>query len=343
MTSTDRLIRTGFIAGFAALALAACDRQPEALELEGSAFGTRYQVILVDPGGDPGLETGPLAGAIEDTLESLDRTFSTWRADSEISRINRAEAGIDLLLSDDFQQVLAEARSVHRLSGGALDVALLPLAEAWGFQALSVTTPPSDEALARLKRITGMQRLAFGEDGSSLRKRDARQGLDLSALAKGYAVDRLGDLLREAGANDFLVAFGGEILARGERPGGGPWRIAIEPPAEGLPSIPLLLSDAAVATSGDYRNFVEIDGDRLGHVLDPATGRPSVNGAVSATVIAASTQRADALATAFLVLDEASAFELAATLGVGLRRVVRHGDGFASRENAAFRAHVATP
>ena len=319
------------------LALVGCAREPDILQFEGGAFGTRYQILLPDSD----IDTEALADAVEKTLEDLDRTFSTWRPDSEISRINAAEAGVELLISDDLRRVLDEARAVHELSGGALDIALLPLATAWGFQGETEAAPPSSATLAATLAYTGMQRLVFSEDGARLRKRDARQGLDVSALAKGYAVDRLGDLLLAAGASHFLVEFGGEILALGERPGGGPWRVAVEPAGPGQPAVALALSNAAVATSGDYRNHVTIDGRRLGHVLDPVTGRPAEAGVVAATVIADNAQRADALATAFLVMDEAAAFGLADTLGVGLRRVTRGEQGLVSRDNAFFRTHLA--
>jgi thiamine biosynthesis lipoprotein len=320
-----------------ALLLAGCMQKPEALQLEGSAFGTRYQILLADRD----LDTEVLADAVENTLDSLDRTFSTWRSDSEISRINAAGAGRFLPLSDDLQRVLAEARTVHDLTGGALDIALLPLATAWGFQESTGPAAPSPSTVEAILAYSGMRRLTFSEDGARLGKHDARQGLDVSSLAKGYAVDRLGELLEEAGAKNFLVEFGGEILARGKRPGGGPWRVAVESPGPGEPELGLVLSNAAVATSGDYRNHRIIDGQRLGHVLDPRTGRPSETGAVAATVIAGNAQRADALATAFLVMDADAAFELADALGVGLRRVTRGDPGLTGRDNAAFRAHLA--
>jgi thiamine biosynthesis lipoprotein len=322
-----------------ALGLAGCEREPGILQLDGGAFGTRYQILLAD--GD--IDIGALADAVEDTLRDLDETFSTWRPDSEISRINQADADRDLLLSDDFQRVLAQARSVHELSGGALDIALLPLAKAWGFQGTVAPTPPSESTVAGILAYTGMQRLVFSEDGTRLRKQDARQGLDVSALAKGYAVDRLGGLVEAAGAKNFLVEFGGEVLAVGERPGGGPWRVAVESPGPGQPELALALSDAAVATSGDYRNHVIIGGQRLGHVLDPRTGRPAEAGVVAATVIAGDALRADALATAFLVMDPAEAFELADSLRVGLRRVTRSETGLVSHENDAFRRYRAPP
>jgi thiamine biosynthesis lipoprotein len=318
--------------------MAGCAQKPEALQLEGSAFGTRYQILLVERD----LDTDALAAAVENTLDTLDKTFSTWRPDSEISRINAAEADRDLKLSKDFQEVLTEARTVHVLSGGALDIALLPLTMAWGFQGDTEPSPPSSAAVAEILAYARMERMTFSEDGARLRKLDARQALDLSALAKGYAVDRLGELLEDAGARNFLVEFGGEVLARGERPGGGPWRVAVESVGPGQPQVALLLNSEAVATSGDYRNHILIDGRRLGHVLDPRTGRPSETGVVAATVIAGNAQRADALATAFLVMNEADAFELADTLGVGLRRVTSAGQGLASRDNAVFRKRLAS-
>ncbi len=314
-----------------------CERNPPLLQLDGGAFGTRYQILLVDDG----VDVAALADGITATLAELDLTFSTWRPDSEISRINAAGAGRDLALSLDLQRVLEEARAVHELSGGALDVALLPLSELWGFQDTSEPIMPSDDAVALALTFSGMEHLALSDDGAVLSKRDARQGLDVSALAKGYAVDRLGALLEAAGAKNYLVEFGGEVLAAGERPGGGPWRVVVEPAGPDLPSLTLALSDQAVATSGDYRNHIVIDGRRLGHVLDPRTGRPAEAGVVAATVIADSAQRADALATAFLVMEESAAFDLADALGIGLRRVTRGDRGLISRNNDAFQERLA--
>jgi thiamine biosynthesis lipoprotein len=319
------------------LTMVGCEREPQALQLEGGAFGTRYQILLAGEG----VDLTALADTIEDTLGHLDLAFSTWRPDSEISRINAAEADRELALSPDLQRVLEEARVVHELSDGALDVALLPLSTIWGFQGAAEPVIPSDDSVALALTYSGMKRLDFNAHGTGLRKRDARQGLDVSALAKGYAVDRLGELLEAAGADNFLVEFGGEVLAVGERPGGGPWRVVVESVGPDLPALVLALSGEAVATSGDYRNHLVIDGRRLGHVLDPATGRPSEAGVVAATVIADTARRADALATAFLVMDEAAAFGLADTLGVGLRRVTREERGLVSRENQAFLERLA--
>lgn len=320
----------------ATLVVTGCERNPPALQLDGGAFGTRYQILLVDDG----VDVATLADDITATLAELDLAFSTWRPDSEISRINAAGADRDLVLSEHLQRVLEEARFVHELSGGALDVALLPLSELWGFQDTLEPIIPSDDAVRLTLTYSGMEHLTFSEDGAVLRKRDARQGLDVSALAKGYAVDRLGELLEAAGAENYLVEFGGEVLAAGERPGGGPWRVVVESAGPDLPSLALALSDEAVATSGDYRNHIVIDGRRLGHVLDPRTGRPAEAGVVAATVIADSAQRADALATAFLVLDESVAFDLADDLGIGLRRVTRGDRGLVSRSNDAFQERL---
>ncbi len=318
---------------------AGCERQAETRQLEGAAFGTRYQIVLADEE----VDTSSLAAEIEDTLDALDQTFSTWRPDSEISRINAAEAGRDLPLSVDFQRVLAEARTVHELSGGALDIALLPLTLAWGFQGETDPARPSDAMIRSILTYSGMGHLEFSEDGARLRKHDARQGLDVSAIAKGYAIDRMGERLRAAGATNYLVEFGGEVLVMGKRPDGAPWRVAVESTGPGQPVLPLALSNEAVATSGDYRNHIVVDGRRLGHVLDPVTGRPAESGVVAATVIAGNALRADALATAFLLMDEAAAFELAESLGVGLRRVTQDSAGLVSRDNSAFRKRLASP
>ena len=154
--------------------------------------------------------------------------------------------------------------------------------------------------------------------------KQAEVQLDFSALAKGYAVDRIAALLRRAGVRDFLVEIGGEVYAEGRSAQGGPWRIGIERPAPGQRQIQrvLPLRDLGMATSGDYRNFFELDGKRYGHTLDPRTGWPVRHHLLSATVLDASTARADALATAFMVLGPAETLRLAEAHGLAVLAII---------------------
>lgn len=311
--------------------LTGCRDAPRIHVLDGATFGTRYQVQLVAT--DP--DTAALGAEIERVLGEIDRSLSTWREDSEISAFNRRRDSAWVALSPPFAAVMAGAFSAWRDTGGTFDVTLRPLSLAWGFQGPRAPGPPAPEELAILQAHTGMDRLVLAPDGRALRKTDPTVEIDLSAIAKGYAVDRVGAVLDAAGHDDWLVEIGGEVRGRGARPDGAPWRIAVEPPpgpeALGapttLPELPVVaLRDLAIATSGDYRNALLLEGRRLGHVLDPASGRPAAQGVTSATVLAASAMRADALATAFLVMPPEASLTLADRLGVGLLLVLRVED-----------------
>lgn len=315
----------------ALLGLTACGETPPAHVFEGDTFGTTWQVRLSAPVGAP----DELREALQTTLDRIDAELSTWREDSTISAFNQVHSEDWFPLTPHFAAVLDGAQWAARETGGALDITLRPLSVAWGFQGDGTPQVPEVEELRALRRHVGMHRLERAADGQSLRKRDPRVEIDLSAVAKGYAVDVLADLLREAGVENFLVEIGGEVFARGARPDGDAWRVAVDTPdAEMAQS--LTLSGLAVATSGDYRNFFEIDGRRYAHVLHPLTGRPPDNGTAAATVVAPTAMAADALATAFLVLKPDDALAAGDRLGVGVRLIRRVGEGYTVQQNKRF-------
>lgn len=319
--------------------LLACGGEPEVHVLDGHAMGTRYQLRLAEPVADmEGLRV-----AITEELADIDRQLSTWRDDSEISRFNHGAGTDPWPVAGAFLAVLDKALALSRDTEGALDITLRPLALAWGFQGEGPPRVPSDAALRSLRAHTGMHLLerTVSSGGVTLRKRDARVEIDLSAVAKGYAVDRLAARAREAGARNFLVEIGGEVRAGGQRPGGGAWRVAVEPVTPNSARQVLVLENEAVATSGDYRNYFEVDGRRYAHVLDPATGRPAANGTAGATVVAGDAATADGLATAFLVMAPERAQALAEQLGVGLKLELRNGDRVVTHMNRAFETHLA--
>jgi len=342
-------LKTALLLGGLALSLlAACRPAPETLVLEGRTMGTGFQVRLARPVPDP----DALHQAIEAELAAIDRQMSTWRDDSEIARFNRARDSGWHPISPAFATVLRRARELSETTGGALDVTLRPLARAWGFQGEGPPRVPPPDLIDDLRAHAGMAMLELAPSGDALRKLDPALELDVSALAKGYAVDRLAARVAAAGGQDFLVAIGGEVRAAGERPGGGPWRIGVErvsgPERTGrgeeaaVDSMPaLLLRDEAVASSGDYRNYFLVDGERYAHVLDPATGRPAAFGVAVATVVAPDAITADALATAFMAMPPDRSLALADELGVALRLALRGADGPTVRINDAFRARQA--
>ncbi len=296
-------------------------------------MGTTYSVQLVDP--DPDREA--LGRAIERELDNLDRQLSTWRDESEIARFNRLPADEGFPLSPAFAAVLERALELGRATGGALDPTVLPLSRAWGFQGDRAPAVPADTEIAALLTHTGAGLLSveIDEDGPRARKSDPRVEIDLSALAKGYAVDRLAALVERGGGRNYLVEIGGELRAAGRRADGTPWRVGLEGP-DGLTGGVVLLEDEAVATSGDYRNYFETQGVRHSHVLDPRTGRPVAHATAVATVVAADAMTADGLATAFLVLPPDEALAVADQFGVALSLQLRKDDRFETRSNAAF-------
>ncbi len=342
LTTHPGFVATRTVLLLAVLFLAGCRPSPSVFVLDGTTMGTNYQVRIADPG----VDRDRLATRIDAELEEIDRQMSTWREDSEISALNRHRDPERMAVSPAFGAVVQRAVELSAATDGAFDVTLRPLAVAWGFQGGGEPRVPDEEELAALRERTGMTRLVVesGPGGVRIGKTHPDLQVDLSAIAKGYGVDRLAALVREAGGENFLVEIGGEVRTGGERPGGGPWRVAVER-SDGAPrsaaGAVLLLDNVAVATSGDYINYFERDGRHYGHVLDPATGRPVEHGTVAATVVAGDTATADALATAFLVLAPDRAFEVAGNLDVGLRLEIREGERLVARTNAAFDRRLA--
>ena len=333
-----------FVGALVALGLAsaaACFRTapPDgALRIEGLSMGTSYSVTV--PGAEPGDEP-PISAAVRDELELVDGLMSTYRSDSELSRFNRHRSLEPFALSPETFEVLAATRRASQLTGGAFDATVGPLVDAWGFGPAGATARPSDEVVDRLLGHCGWAKLRLDPAARTAKKADPRLQCDLSAIAKGYAVDRISAALGKLGFRDHLVEIGGELVARGRNSEGQAWRVGIErPDASGrLVQRILRIRDVAVATSGDYRNFQGSGGERYSHVLDPRTGRPVSSRVASATVLDASATRADALATALMVLGEDAGAALAEREDLAVLMIVREGDS-GLRESASSRFHA---
>jgi len=304
-------------------------------------MGTTWTVTYA---GDA-LDTDRARAMIEAELVAINDALSTYQADAEISRLNAMPGDVDTVLSERFAEVLDAALRVGRLSGGAYDVTVGPLVDLWGFGAGDFRgAVPRREAIDGARAAVGADRLNWEADTRRLR-RPAGMRIDLSSIAKGYAVDRVSALLAQAGVADSLVEIGGELRARGERPEGGPWRLAVESPdpAQGRIVDALVVSDAAVATSGDYRNYFEVDGRRYSHLVDPRTGYPVDHELVSVTVIARDCMIADALATALIVLGLDEARAVASREGVTAQFVTAAESGLALHYVGNFEAYRRAP
>jgi thiamine biosynthesis lipoprotein len=312
---------------------------PAAAEFSGRSMGTTWAVTLALPD-LPAPARAEIQAAIEARLGQVDALMSTYREDSELSRFNRAAAGAAFAVSPEMLEVFRVAAEVSELSDGAFDVTVGPLVAAWGFGATDrVPGEPPAAELAALRERVGYRELVVDSAGHSLRKTRADIRCDLSAIAKGYAVDRVAEALGSLGFADFLVEVGGEVRARGRRLDGGPWRVAIERPEVDRRAVfeVVPLRDLALATSGDYRNYVDLGGRRISHTIDPRTGRPVEHGLASVSVLHRDAIHADALATALNVLGPEAGYALADREGLAAYFIVRRADGsFAARSTSAF-------
>ena len=251
---------------------------------------------------------------IEDALEDIDQKMSTYRLDSELSRFNSARSTDPFPVSTETLAVFQHALEISELTGGAFDVTVGALVDAWGFGPSGQPAAfPTDADIERLQEHVGYQQLELDLVASTVRKSDPMLSSDLSALAKGYAVDRVVELLRAEGLESSLVEVGGEVRTMGRSERGDAWRVGIERPVVGPPTVHRLvrLRDRALATSGDYRNYYEVGGRRISHTIDPRTGRPVTHDLASVSVIAQLCVRADAIATALEVLGPDEGFAMA--------------------------------
>lgn len=311
------------------------------ITLKGPIFGTYYQVILATPMRRD--EVADIEAGILRELEAVDASMSTYREDSELSAFNRSPIGEWQGLSPELIQVLTISQRVSRSSDGAFDITVGGLVNLWSFgpEARPETVPPEDLLEARLAQI-GPDKVELDTEGNRAR-RLGDVYVDLSAVAKGYGVDRVGDYLESQGVDNFLVDIGGELVLRGHRDGEAePWRVGVEVPDERrqVAQYVLALTDLSVATSGDYRNYFEQDGQRYSHTIDPRTGRPVGHALASVTVLHASSALADAWATALSVLGPRAALATARREGLAVLTLERDGEGWISRVSPAFAERV---
>jgi thiamine biosynthesis lipoprotein len=274
------------------------------VEFIGPTMGTTYSVKLVAPDLTPEAHA-ELGRSIESELERVNELMSTYRPDSELSRFNRLDSTEPYPISPETFEVFEVAQAVSERSGGAFDVTVGPLVAAWGFGATDrPPRPPAPEELAALRQKVGYQRLRLHSDEGAISKSHPDTWCDLSAIAKGYAVDRVAEAISSRGHESFLIEVGGELAGRGTKRGGQPWRVGIERPdnVQRVTHEVVELRDRALATSGDYRNYYEVDGRRISHTIDPRQGRPIRHSLASVSVIHESAVWADALATALNVM-----------------------------------------
>lgn len=286
----------------------------------GEAMGTTYSIQADCLGSLPN-------DRLDAELVRINALMSTYDPHSELSRFNRGPVDVTVPVSPELVEVVAAAFVVSEQTQGAFDATVAPLVALWGFGADAARRIPGDEDVTQALRSVSYRRVAHEHEPPTLTKL-LPATLDLSGIAKGFAVDRLASLLDDSGCQAYLIEFGGEIKARANAPGGGPWRVGVESPSGPDYVRTVLLGTNALATSGDYRQYRESDGVRVSHVIDPRTGYPVRHRLASVTVVADTAMMADAYATAMLVMGEAEARRFAGDEDLAAMFIVRAAEGF---------------
>lgn len=306
--------------------------------LAGRTMGTNWSLKFDNPAMLP---QPAVLGAVTLALDRVVAQMSTWEPASDISRYNGAPAGSRHAVPNAFAEVLACALHWAEASGGAIDPTVGPLVALWGFGAQAgqaAVSPPSPDALAEARERIGWRRLAFDPTRGCITQ-PGDLWLDLSGVAKGFAVDHVADALHAIGLHDFLIEVGGELKGRGKRPDGQPWRVRLDTLVDALP--PLALDGLAVATSGDRWHAHEHAGRRWSHTIDPRNGEPASPDVASVTVLHPQCMHADALATALAVLGPTEGLAFAQRHDIAALFVCRGAAGPRTIASIAWQARSA--
>ncbi|OED41281.1 hypothetical protein ACH42_14385 [Endozoicomonas sp. (ex Bugula neritina AB1)] len=343
--------------------------RPKLNTFNGKIMGTTYSVGYVTT-----LFENPvneISQKVHAALADVDQRMSTYKKDSELMQFNGALVGQPVTLSQDIVDLVWLAQHYSQLSEGAYDVTVGPLVNLWGFgpshwaklneqgvrsdDEKPINAPefvqwmideypgavPSPELIEEARANVGYQYLEVDRKNSTLIKKKALF-LDLNSIAKGYGVDQGAAALRAAGITDYMVEVGGEILVKGKKPNGQPWKLAVIGPEMGQNGVSAIVApgDKALATSGDYLNFFEVNGKRYSHTINPATGWPEAKRIAEVAVIADTVAEADAMATMFMVLGDKEGLALANKEGIAARFAYYTGDGYETVTSEAFRPYL---
>ncbi len=333
----SRLLTLGLV-----LLLGGCGLDPDpTVELKGPTMGTYYAVKIPRP--PAGADAQDLQRGAQGVLDAVNAEISTYDPQSELSRLNRNPGTDWIPISPNLLAVLEEGRAIGALSDGAFDITVGPLVNLWGFgpeHAADAVPPP--EAVRAARERVGAHLLELRSDPPALRKQRGDVYIDLSALGEGEGADRVAAYLESLGVTDYMVAVAGTLRVRGKNPKGEPWGIAIEEPRPDRRSVRRILpvTDRAISTSGDYRNFFEEGGRRYSHHIDPRTGEPVAQRLASVSVVLPAApdaaRRADGLATALLLMGEDKGPRLATEKGIAAYFIVREDQGFREIESPAL-------
>lgn len=317
--------------------LAACDDE-KVQGFGGPTMGSTYRVQYVASGKTPGADR--LQAGVQALLDDLDRAASTYRADSDVARFNAAPAGTCMPMPASVVAMFAYAETLHRESDGAFDITLLPALQVWGFGPRgAITHRPAPEQLEALRGFVGMEHVRVDTANPAALCKDAAASIEFNSVAAGYVVDKIAAYLEAQGVASFLVDVTGELRAKGRKPDGGPWRIALEAPISQARVAQRIvpLEGMGVSTSGDYRNYFEEGGVRYSHTLDPRTLSPVTHKLAAVSVIAETALAADGLSTLLMALGPDRGYDFAVRHQLAAFFITSTGGDNA--ENRSFAAH----
>ena len=317
-------------------------QQPVETVLSGETQGTTWHLKMVLDGVP--VQPAQIQAEVEALFHEIDDHFSTWRADSELSRFNQAETSEPQAVSVDLIHLTNLARQIHDRTGGCYDPTVQPLSELWGFARDEQRVPAPAEIQATLAHV-GMDKLEIDTAGNRLRKRDPLVKLSLDSIAQGFTIAGMARILEGHGIHNYLAEIGGEMKVKGRKANGAPWRVAVEKPTPMSREVQRILElrqtqGIAVMTSGTYRNYFEADGQTYSHILDPRTGMPVTHGLLSTTLLHPDPTLADAWSTALLCLGETEGLRVAAAEGLEVLFIYREGDQLKEAMTGGFAAQT---
>lgn len=295
--------------------------------LQGATMGTTYNIkVVVNP---EAFDIEALHQEINQILKAVNQSMSTYIPDSELSLFNKQQTKQPIKISEGLSKVLTEALRLGSISDGKLDVTVGPLVNLWGFgPEYYIEKKPTEQQVLEARKRIGLQHIKL--ENGYLSKTIPNLYIDLSTIAKGYGVDVIADLIESKGIANYLVEIGGEMRLKGFKANGTLWHVAIEKPITNDRAVHQIIvpKDNAVATSGDYRNYIEIDGVRYSHIIDPNAAKPINHKLVSVTVIHPSSMTADGLATAIMVLGVEEGLKLAEKHEIAAMLIAKTENGF---------------
>ncbi len=310
--------------------------------LDGKTMGTFWRVSVI---GVDEAKAQALRAKVQAQLDADDRLLSTWKNDSALMRFNHAADTRPWPVSEAMADIVTLSLRIGAKTHGAMDITVGPLVNLWGFgpDKQPVATPDA-QAIAAAKARTGLQHLqVINQSGRQFLQKDIPDlFVDLSTVGEGYAADHLARLMEQEGISRYLVSVGGALVSRGMNGEGKPWRVAIQKPTDQENAVQAIvdINGHGISTSGSYRNYYELDGKRISHVIDPQTGQPITHKLVSVTVIAPTALEADGWDTGLMVLGPEKAQQVVREEGLAVYMIVKEGEGFKTWMSPQFRTFL---